>query len=182
MKHPSSRALIRFRSGPALIAAAVLASGAFAGAGAAAQAPTPATSRATESSSTRDVRQLWDAEHTWVRALETADAALLGRLVDEEFSFIGPDGEVEDRETYLAGYRQLAERHIQVQKIDLHDVKFRLLGETAVVTGRVRAKVKMGDTPIVEDVRFTRVYQRRGERWRMVAGQGTRIATPPEQH
>jgi len=79
-------------------------------------------------------------------------------------------------------YRQLAERHVQVQKIDLQDVKFRLLGDTAVVTGRVRAKVKMGETPIVEDVRFTRVYQRRGERWRMVAGQGTRLAPPAEQH
>ena len=56
------------------------------------------------------------------------------------------------------------------------------LGDTAVVTGRVQAKVKMGETPIVEDVRFTRVYQRRGERWRMVAGQGTRLAPPAEQH
>jgi hypothetical protein len=69
-----------------------------------------------------------------------------------------------------------------VQKIDLQEVRFRLLGETAVVTGRVQAKVKMGETPIVEDVRFTRVYQRRGERWRMVAGQGTRLAPPPERH
>lgn len=117
-----------------------------------------------------------------MRALESADATLLGRLVDAQFSFIGPDGEVEDRETYLACYRMLAERHIQVQKIDLQEVQFRLLGETAVVTGRVQASLRMGDTPIVEDVRFTRVYQRRGERWRMVAGQGTRIAPRPEQH
>lgn len=57
-----------------------------------------------------------------------------------------------------------------------------MLGDTAVVTGRVQAKLKMADTPIVEDVRFTRVYQRRGERWRMVAGQGTRLAPPVEQH
>ena len=156
--------------------------GALAGAAAAGQPPAPAVSRAPESASARDVRQLWDAEHTWVRSLETADAALLGRLVDTEFSFIGPDGELEDREAYLAGYRQLAERHVQVQKIDLQEVKFRLLGDTAVVTGRVQAKVKMGETPIVEDVRFTRVYQRRGERWRMVAGQGTRLAPPAEQH
>jgi uncharacterized protein (TIGR02246 family) len=182
MKHASFRSLIAFRSAPALIATAVLAAGVCAGAGAAGQPPAPAASRSTESPGARDIRQLWDAEHTWLRALETADAALLGGLVDSEFSFIGPDGELEDRETYLAGYRQLAERHIQVQKIDLQDVRFRLLGDTAVVTGRVQAKLKMGGTPIVEDVRFTRVYQRRGERWRMVAGQGTRLAAPADRH
>jgi hypothetical protein len=181
MKHPPTRSPIRFRSAPALLAAAVFAAGVFAGAAAVGQSPAPAAARATESAAARDVRQLWDAERTWVRSLETADAALLGRLVDSEFSFIGPDGEYEDRETYLSGYRQLAERHIQVQKIELGDVKFRLLGDTAVVTGRVQARVKMGETPILEDVRFTRVYQRRGERWRMVAGQGTRLAPPPER-
>ena len=180
MTHPSTRPLIRFRSASALFAA-VLAAGVCAGAGAG-ESPALAAAPAAESPAARDTRQLWEAERTWVRCLETADAALLGRLVDSEFSFIGPDGEYEDRDTYLAGYRQLAERKIRVLKIDLQDVKFRLLGDTAVVTGRVQAKLKMGDTPILEDVRFTRVYQRRGERWRMVAGQGTRLAPPPEQH
>jgi hypothetical protein len=34
----------------------------------------------------------------------------------------------------------------------------------------------MGEQTIVENVRFTRVYARHGERWRMIAGQGTRLA------
>jgi hypothetical protein len=32
---------------------------------------------------------------------------------------------------------------------------------------------------IVDNVRFTRVYRLRGDRWRMVAGQGTRLVPPP---
>jgi ketosteroid isomerase-like protein len=145
-----------------------------------AESPTPAP-HASETPATRDVRQLWDAEHTWVRALETADLALLGRLIDDQFTFISPDGNYEDRKTYLAGYRELAEGRIQVQKIELDDVKFRLLGDTGIVTGHVLARAKMGETLIVESVRFTRVYQRRGERWRMVAGQGTRVPTAPSR-
>src|SRR5262245_4135633 len=141
MKPPSSRPFITFRSTPALLAAAALCAAVLAGSAAAGQPPAPAPPQTPESPSARDLRQLWDAEHTWVRSLETADPALLGRLVDSEFSFIGPDGEYEDRETYLAGYRQLAEHHIQVLKVDLQDVKFRLLGDTAVVTGRVKAQV-----------------------------------------
>jgi hypothetical protein len=111
-----------------------------------------------------------------VRSLETADLDLLGPLIDDQFTFISPEGADEDRKSYLAGYRELAEARIQVQKIELDSVKFRLLGDTGIVTGHVLAHAKMGDTPIAESVLFTRAYQRRGERWRMVAGQGTRLA------
>ena len=55
-------------------------------------------------------RGLQAAERTWVRALEGGDVALLERLVDSELSFIGPDGEFEDRAAYLAGYRALPRR------------------------------------------------------------------------
>jgi hypothetical protein len=61
-----------------------------------------------------------------------------------------------------------------VKKIELHDVKPRVLGDTGVVTGRVVARIEVQGKPVVENVRFTRVYQRRGDRFRMVAGQGTR--------
>jgi ketosteroid isomerase-like protein len=123
-------------------------------------------------------RKLWDAERTWARALETNDPALLADLVDAEFSFIGPDGEYEERDAYLAGYRSLAQQGIKVDEIALSDVKLRELGDTGIVTGRVLAKLTLKGQPLTEDVRFTRVYQRRGAAWRMVAGQGTRIAAP----
>jgi hypothetical protein len=37
----------------------------------------------------------------------------------------------------------------------------------------------MKDQPITENVRFTRVYQRKGNAWLMVSGQGTRLISPP---
>jgi ketosteroid isomerase-like protein len=120
------------------------------------------------------------AERTWVRALEGGDAALLERFVDGEMTFIGPDGELEDRARYLAGYRALPSMGVSVEKVDLHEVNMRVLGDTGIVTGRALARVKTPGGPVVENVRFTRVYQRRGDGWRMVAGQGTRInSTPP---
>ena len=129
-----------------------------------------------EPQSARDVQKLRDAESTWIRALQTSDVALLAGLVDDQFSFIGPDGQYEDRAAYLAGYQQLAEHRVQVQKLDLSDVRYRMLGDTGIVTGRVLAQVTVENQPLVEDVRFTRVYQRRGSAFRMVAGQGTRLA------
>ena len=120
--------------------------------------------------------ELQEAERTWVRALVTSDPNLLAALVDDEFSFIGPDGEFEDREAYLAGYRALPAQGVAVESIDMDDVKIRITGDTGVVTGRVVAKVKFQDQHMVENVRFTRVYQRRKSAWRMIAGQGTRLA------
>jgi len=137
-----------------------------------------ATAAAPAAASTPELRQLWDAEQTWVRALTTGSPALLEQLVDSEFSFIGPDGQYEDREAYLAGYRALPSQGVTVSSVDLYDVKMRDLGQTAIVTGRVVARVKMGEQTIVENVRFTRVYARRSQGWRMVAGQGTRLAPP----
>jgi len=130
--------------------------------------------------STADRQGLEQAERTWVRALETGDARLLETFVDDEMSFIGPDGQVEDHDAYLAGYRALPSMGVKVQKIDVDEMKVRVLGDTGVVTGHVMARVQMHGDTIVENVRFTRVYQRRGSRWRMVAGQGTRLAPPPD--
>ena len=128
-----------------------------------------------------DRERLWKAENTWVRALESGDPALLEGLIDAEFTFIGPDGELEERAAYLAGYRALPARGVAVEKITLDEVKMRVLGETAIVTGHVVARIRVQGQPIVENVRFTRVYRRQGKDWRMVAGQGTRIAAPPAQ-
>ena len=122
------------------------------------------------------IHQLQEAEQTWVRALTTSNPELLAALIDDEFSFIGPDGEFEDRTAYLAGYRALPTMGVAVQSIDMDDVKIRVLGDTGVVTGRVLAKVKVQNELMTEDVRFTRIYKRHGESWRMVAGQGTRLA------
>jgi ketosteroid isomerase-like protein len=128
-----------------------------------------------------DVKKLWDAEHTWVKALEEGKPALLETLIDNEFSFIGPDGEYEERQAYLAGYRALPAQGIKVEKVELNEVKMRVLGDTGVVTGRALARVKVQGQPVTDNVRFTRVYQRRGADWRMVAGQGTRLAPRPPQ-
>lgn len=127
----------------------------------------------------RDIAGLRQAEQVWVKSLTTADARLLGTLIDEPFTFIGPDAQVEKRQAYLAGYEGMTQAGIEVESIDLADLEFRVLSEVGIVTGRVTARVKMQGTPIVENVRFTRVYRRTADGWRMVTGQGTRIPEAP---
>jgi ketosteroid isomerase-like protein len=128
----------------------------------------------------KDIEALKQAEQIWVTSLKTADAKLLATLIDDRFSFIGPDAQVEDRKAYLAGYQGMKEAGIEVEGIDLSELEFRVLDEVGIVTGRVAARVTMQGTPIVENVRFTRVYRRTADGWRMMAGQGTRIPEAPD--
>ena len=123
----------------------------------------------------KDIEALKQAEQVWVTSLKTADAKLLASLIDDRFTFIGPDAQVEDRKAYLAGYEGMTEAGIEVEGIDLSELEFRVLDEVGIVTGRVSARVTMQGAPIVENVRFTRVYRRTTDGWRMMAGQGTRI-------
>jgi hypothetical protein len=133
---------------------------------------TPTT---TENQHMEDIESLKQAEQKWVQSLETGDVDLLSTIIDKEFTFIGPDGQVEKREAYLAGYEALPQLGVVVEGVDLSELQFRVLEEVGIVTGRAVARVKMQDQPIVEDVRFTRVYRRTSTGWQMMAGQGTRI-------
>jgi ketosteroid isomerase-like protein len=134
--------------------------------------PTPTT----ESQHMQDIESLKRAEQTWVDSLTKGDAKLLATIIDDEFRFIGPDGQVEEREAYLAGYEALPQLGVVVEGVDLSELQFRVLEEVGIVTGRAVARVKMQDQPIVEDVRFTRIYRRTSTGWQMMAGQGTRVA------
>jgi ketosteroid isomerase-like protein len=128
---------------------------------------------------TRDLEDLKRAERTWVESLQTGDARRLATIIDEKFTFIGPDGELEKREAYLAGYEAMPKMGVVVERIDMDEVEMRVLGDIGIVTGHVVAHVKMQGAPLKENVRFTRVYRRAGRAWLMTAGQGTRITPPP---
>jgi ketosteroid isomerase-like protein len=122
-----------------------------------------------------DLRAVHDAEQLWARYLMESDPDRLATLIAPEFTFIGPDGEYEHARRYLEGYRKLPQLGVRVESVEMDQVETRLLGDTAIVTGRVVARVQVQGSPMQERVRFTRVYQRRGAGWQMVAGQGTRI-------
>jgi ketosteroid isomerase-like protein len=123
-----------------------------------------------------DVEKLKHAERTWVESLETGNARRLATIIDADFTFIGPDGQLEKREAYLAGYEALPKMGVAVERIDMDEIEYRVLGDVGIVTGHVLARVKVQGAPVLENVRFTRVYRRSGQGWQMVAGQGTRIA------
>ena len=141
-----------------------------------------ARSPRTEKTTMNDIETLKRAENTWAESLKTGDVTRLATIIDDRFTFIGPDGEIEKRDAYLGGYAAMSKMGVVVERIDMDEVELRVLGDVGIVTGRVLARVKMQGAPMQENVRFTRVYRRGAAGWQMVTGQGTRItpqAAPP---
>ena len=63
----------------------------------------------------------------------------------------------------------------------LDNVKVRVYGDTAVVTGRTTNKGKYKGQDISGQYQFTDVFVKQGGRWRAVASHATRIAEQPTQ-
>jgi ketosteroid isomerase-like protein len=100
-------------------------------------------------------------------------AATLDKYNADDFTLIQGNGAVQTKAQNLEGYRS---GKTGFQKMDLSDVKVRVYGNTAVVTGIERyigeqAGVKSTDKP----ARFTRVLVKRDGTWKQVLKQSTNI-------
>jgi ketosteroid isomerase-like protein len=59
------------------------------------------------------------------------------------------------------------------------DVRIRVYGDVAVVTGRVNITGKRDGASIRDQFRYTDVFVRRGSNWRLVADQMTKVISQP---
>ena len=117
-------------------------------------------------------QELRRANRKYDEALVRADIVVLERLYSEEFVYTTPDGEVRDKAQQLAFMRTGA---LRLESGQSNDVRVRVYGNTAVMTGRFTAKGKFKDKIIDIRERYTAVWVKREGRWRLVADQGNLI-------
>src|SRR4029079_891863 len=58
------------------------------------------------------------------------------------------------------------------------DMRVRVYGKTAVVTGRTTTKLQSKDREVTNRSRFTDVFVKRDGRWQLVAGHSSRLREP----
>ena len=90
-------------------------------------------------------------------------------------SITAPRGMVEDRAQYLENRKA---RRVDFESLVPDEIKVRVYGDTAIVTGRSTAKGKDQYGKMDEQRRCTRVLVRRDGRWQFVLYQGTPILKP----
>lgn len=104
----------------------------------------------------------------WLEAEDRADRAALDRIIADDFLGTGPRGTTVSKTDVIP--REGSEGHGLA--ISGQDIKVRVFGDTAIVTGRGVPKVQ--DRP---ELRITVVFVKRADRWQMVAGHLS--AVPP---
>jgi uncharacterized protein (TIGR02246 family) len=109
----------------------------------------------------------------WVQG----DRRFIEGLLADDWSVTDGAGRILTRQQVLEETFGSADRRIEAMSID--EVEVRLLGSTAVVTGRTLAVGSYRGERATVTLRFTDVFHERDGRWQIVASQGTTVAPSP---
>lgn len=100
------------------------------------------------------------------------DTKAYARLVADDYLFTTHNAMVRTKAQMLEGYNSGA---IKYESLKFDDIKVRVYGDTAVVTGRSTSKGADQGQDLSGVFRYTRVYVKRPSGWQLVATQATRI-------
>jgi len=122
--------------------------------------------------STAIEQTLINLEREWSNAWMKADTATIDRIESNDFVGVDAMGVVYTKAEDIASIKN---GEWKVQSIQLDDMKVRVYGDTAVVTGRFTQKAQYKGADRSYTGRFTDTWVNRGGRWQCVASQSTRI-------
>jgi len=123
----------------------------------------------------KDERELVQLVKDLSEAVVRGDVGFLDRVLHEDYAHHRPNGIVEDRAQYLDN-RKTGRVHFESLVAD--EIKVRVYGDTAVVTGRSTAKGKDQHGKMDDQRHWTRVLVRRDGRWQFVNFHAAPIRKP----
>jgi ketosteroid isomerase-like protein len=114
------------------------------------------------------------AERAWLEAHRQLDVPMLERLMADEYTQVGPRGQLVAKSEVLASFRS-GQRRWEYADSDQYQVH--LYGSVAVVHGRWRAKGINSGNPFDYAARYVAVWVYRQDRWQIVSDQSTSISS-----
>lgn len=109
------------------------------------------------------------------KAFVDADTRRLTEVLTEDFTLTDADGKVTTRADEIAS---VASGAVRYEVFENHDMKVRVYGDSAVVTGRTTVKGTAGASAFAAEFQFTDAIVRRGGRWWFAASHISRIVEP----
>ena len=116
--------------------------------------------------------ELLKLENEFARAVASNDADALDRLLADDWIIVEPDGSIIDKARFLEVIRSGALSHESMKSTDL---KVRVYGNTAVVTGLTTSKGKFMGQDFISCERATDIFVKQADRWQCVFTQLTRF-------
>ena len=112
------------------------------------------------------------AEEEFFNASKAGDVKRLEAVLADDFTLGGPTGNIMEREEYVSAVR---EKVLVLESGKLDEVKVRVYGDAAVVTGVMIVSGKHGDFDFSGNYRVTDTLIKHDGKWQKVAGQMTPI-------
>jgi len=113
-----------------------------------------------------DTQQLQQLEQVWNQAQVNGDADALNNLWTDDLEVDVPRMAVMGKPEALSFARS---GHMKFLHYETSDLRIRVYGEAAVVSGRMQRTRSMNGKEISDDWRFTKVYVKQAQQWRVVS-------------
>ncbi len=136
-------------------------------------ATTPTPSKVSAADAEKELTQI---ERDWAASIVKRDTSLSESHMADDVAMISPDGSTSTKSQFI---NEIKSGDLQLDSIDIRDIKVKVYGETAVATYRTTDKGKYKGQDISGDNRWIDVFVWRDGKWQVVAAQGTRVASPP---
>jgi ketosteroid isomerase-like protein len=105
-------------------------------------------------------------ENQWNAAYKRGDVATMNSLLDDDFIITVEDGSTFSKAGYIA---RNGDATVHVETSDMSDVKVRMHGDAAIVTGAYHEKGKDKGKPYEYRDRFTDVWMNVNGKWQVIA-------------
>jgi ketosteroid isomerase-like protein len=123
---------------------------------------------------TESSRELVEIQQRLAKAWVAMDRAAIEGIIAPDWTVTGTDGRVSTRRDVL---RDVFESNVhRIRAVEIDDVRVRVFGDAAVVTGRTRGRGEYANAPYDVTIRFTDVFVRREGRWHAVASHASLLA------
>jgi ketosteroid isomerase-like protein len=119
-----------------------------------------------------EIRQM---ESRRIQAMLRVDTEELNRVLADDLTYVHSSGQVDTKAELISSLQSGQRKYESIQP---DEIKVRVYGEAAVVTGRAQMRTKSQGQDFHFQIRFTDVYVKKGDGWQMVAWQSSRL---PEQ-
>jgi hypothetical protein len=125
-----------------------------------------------------DKKYLLNLEYEFLEKEFSLDTAFLSSVMDSSFIDISDYGIKGKQEDLMSIYHNIAQRiqnGISIDSFRLEDTVVNIYSNTAVVAFVVHSYRHNYDTIIERKTRFYDVWTKRGDKWKLVASQGTAL-------
>lgn len=121
----------------------------------------------------QDAKQIESLMRRWDAALVQRDIKYIDSILADDFTFISASGAMKNKAQHTA---DLKSADLVIEHSESSDIAVRIYGKTAVATARGVSRGRYKGNVFESSSRYTDVWIKQGDQWRVVSTQITRLA------